>query len=563
MNKHYTHILTLITFAFLSCTAFAQSNVRWSIECQREVYDHATFEVSFTLTNAEGKNVKFPSFDGFDLLSGPSTSQSLSIVNGARSSATSFSFVFQARNPGSYVIGSATIEANGKLWKTEPYNLTVIKSNLKSSDVPSGDIAAIAKMKVSPTRAYVGQQIMAEYIIYYGENIGMSEAPLKPNFEGFFIKDLNVAQVATSGVRVGNRQFEGILVDAVALYPQKAGLFKIDPTNYKIQKRIRSGNPFQNPFGDYVQRNIMTNGENIDVKALPSGAPQTFSGGVGTYKIESFIDKNAYTTNQSISLKLTVEGNGDSRQVGPPTQNFGSDFEVFPARLVSDEEYIEANVVWHKKTFEYLITPKKEGTFTLNPVFTYFDTKSETYKTLDSKTASFSVKKESKSISSFFSGEQAQASNNGSGYLWALLLLLPILGSFTYWWLKVKNKNIVPLSEEEKLVIKKNNAAKIALAQLSKAQQLMDHHQYDLFYKEIGFAINGYLQSKFNITTENLNKEYIHLFLSQRANAQAIATDYKEILEKAEMSMYAGFSDKNVHNIFDRSKNFIANCEME
>lgn len=563
MTKQFKHILILFTFVLVVTTNYAQSNVRWTVECQREVYELATFEVTFTLTNAEGKNVRFPTFDGFEVLSGPSTSRSMTIINGARSSASSYSFALQARKTGNYVIGSASIEVNGKPLKTDPYSVTVVKSNLKSSDVPSNDIAAIAKMKVSPTRAYVGQQIMAEYIIYYGENIGLSEAPLKPNFEGFFIKDLNVAQLTTSGVKVGNRQFEGILVDAVALYPQKAGIFKIEPTNYKIQKRIRSADPFQNPFGDYVQRNIMTNSENIEVKALPNGAPPTFTGGVGTYKIESFIDKIAYTTNQSINLKLTVVGNGDSRQVGPPTQNFGPDFEVFPARLIGDEEYIENNVVWHKKTFEYLITPKKEGNFTLNPLFTYFDTKSETYKTLDSKTASFSVKKENKATMNFFSGEQSNTPSSSNGILLTLLLLLPIIAGLAYYWIKSKKNNKLPLTEEEKLILKKNNAAKIALAQMSKAQQLMDQHQYDLFYKEIGFAINGYLQSKFNITTENLNKEYIHQFLLKRTNGLAMASDYKDILEKAELSMYAGFSDKNVQNIFERSKNFITNCEME
>ncbi len=556
-------LIALIFLSILALRMDAQSNMTWYVECEKEVFEQATFEVTFTLMNAEGKNVKFPSFDHFDVLSGPSTSRSMTIINGSRSSSSTFSFVLSAPKIGNYLLGSATIEVKGKTLKTEPINIAVVKSNLSSADLPKGDVEAIAKMKVAPMKAYTGQQIMAQYLIYYGENIGFSEEPLKPNFEGFFIKDLNVAQASISGVQVGNKRYEGILVDAVALYPQKAGLLKIGATNYKIQKRNPGSNPFHNPFSGYIEKTLKTNEETIDVKALPQGAPATFTGGVGEYNIETNIDKTSLTTNESIALRLTVVGNGDSRQVGPPIQNFGSDFEVFPAKLVGEEEYINNNVVWHKKIFEYLVTPKREGTFTLSPIFTFFNPNQEKYQTLDAKTTSFSVKKESKSISQFFAGNRQTDGSKNKFPTWIIWLLIPLILSFAYWWMSKKSNKNASMSEAQLLELKKKNAGQLALAKLSTAQKLMDEHQHALFYKEIGFAINNYLQSKYTISTENLNKQYVYQFLANTAKGELIPKEYIDILEKADLSMYAGYSDKNVEEIFNRAKNFISSCELD
>jgi hypothetical protein len=563
MKLQFKHILSICLVPFILSCLIGQNSIRWYTECQKEVYESSTFEVSFTLTNAEGKNVKFPTFEGFDVLSGPAINRSMTIIKGSRSGSSGFSFVLQSKKTGNYIIGPATIEANGKIYKSEAVNIAVIKSNLQTKELPSGDLAAIAKLKVTPIKAYVGQQIMAQYVIYYGENIAFSEEPLKPNYDGFFVKDLKVAQATMSGLKVGNKQFEGILVDAVALYPQKAGIVKIEPTTFTIQKRIPGSNPFQNPFGSYVQKVLKTNDESIDVKALPQGAPSTFSGGVGEYKIECDINNSAFTTNQSIVLKLTVSGTGDSRQVGPPLQNFGQDFEVYPARSTEDEEFIANNVVWHKKVFEYLITPKKEGAFVLKPLFTFFDTRQEKFITLESITPTFTVKRESRTVSQFFSGTSQSEKHSDQFPKWPFFMIAPFLAFLVYWLWKKKSSNKPSLSNEEKLELRKKNAGQLALAKLGTAKQLMDESKYELFYKEIGFAINNYLQSKYTISTENLNKQYIHSFLSNKSKSPSIARDYSDIIEKAELSMYAGYSDKNVKDIFNNAKNFILTCELD
>jgi hypothetical protein len=555
------NIIHFFIFMLIGTLSKAQADIKWYAECSTEVVEATAFEVSFTLTNAVGKNVKFPSFEGFNVLSGPSTSKSSSWINGVSTSSMGYSFVLEAKHIGDYFIGPAIINVGGKELKTAAIKVKVSKSNLQSTTLPDGDIAAIAKMNVNKKTAFVGEQLMTKYFIYYGENLGFSEEPLKPIYPGFFVKDLVVGHSTVSPIKIGNRMFDGVLIDAVALFPQRPGMAKIDKTKFTVQKRIGSS---RNPFGDYVQKTLTTNDETIEVRALPQGAPPMFSGGVGEYEIAATINANNVTTNQSIPLILIVKGTGDSRQVGPPIQQFGPDFEVFPARLLDEQESIVNNTVWHTKKYEYLIKPSKPGNFVLKPKFVYFDVNTETYKTLETATPNITVTKGNSSLKNLFDGTLSNQKKDSASFSFLLIAsILAIVGAGLYFYFRKKKASKPATSYEELLMIKRSNAGKLALEKLRKAKELIDSQEYTAFYKEIGFAINNYLQGKFGITTENLNKTHIHNFLTSRPNGNAVSETYKSILEKADLSMYAGFSDKNVQDIFERAKGFIADMELE
>ena len=100
------------------------------------------FEVTFTLENAKGDSFSAPSFAGFEVLSGPSRSTQMSIINGRTSQKMSFSYGLTIVNPGKQRIGSATIRANGKTYKSQPIDITAVKgkNQLSSSSKKDGTI---------------------------------------------------------------------------------------------------------------------------------------------------------------------------------------------------------------------------------------------------------------------------------------------------------------------------------------------------------------------------------------------------------------------------------------
>ena len=84
------------------------------------------FVVRFQLDNAEGANFSAPDFEGFDVVSGPSTSRNVSIINGVMSQQMSFSYHLKPRDIGNYYIEPASVEVEGQFLETEPIAILVV-----------------------------------------------------------------------------------------------------------------------------------------------------------------------------------------------------------------------------------------------------------------------------------------------------------------------------------------------------------------------------------------------------------------------------------------------------
>lgn len=557
--------MKLIHLIICLMTGFAASSqeVRWYAEAPSEVTVNGTFEVNFTLDNAEPKDVKFPDFTDFEILQGPSTSRSVSIINGSKSSSFGYGFTLLAEKEGKFTIPPATAKINGKIVSTNAITIQVKKSDLSEKDFTSNDILAKAELKLKPTTAYIGQQVNAVYYIHYGENINMSSNIELPDFKGFFVKPLNLQNKAMGSTTIGNRRFETLLVDALALFPQQAGHFTIDKAIFPLKKKISNNRSFFDPFGNYVDRPIATNDASINIKPLPANAPEHFCGAVGDYVIETTVINTTAEKSGTIILRMKMTGDGDSKQVQIPTIKLGNEFEVFPGKLIDENEFVSAERLYHTKNIEYLITPKQIGQFTINPSINIFDPNVGQYKDISSKPIDLIIGegKENGKLD-LFQYQNGDSNLDSKGSLWVYGILgLGLISGLIFLFIRKKNLNkgitIDPLEQ------KRINAGKLALSKLTKARQYMDASAHNEFYKETGEAVNNYLQEKYQIATEDLNKNYISNFLVSFDGNEQLIHQYQNISSKADLSIYGGYNNPNTKEVFEDAKSFIETLEMK
>lgn len=83
-------------------------------------------QVSFLLENANAQDFAPPTFEGFDVISGPNTSSSMSIINGAVSQSLSYTYYVQPRDIGNYYLTPASITTEEKVLETEPIEIMVL-----------------------------------------------------------------------------------------------------------------------------------------------------------------------------------------------------------------------------------------------------------------------------------------------------------------------------------------------------------------------------------------------------------------------------------------------------
>lgn len=84
------------------------------------------FIVRFTLQNVEGINFTPPSFEGFDVVSGPNQSSEFSMINGDVTQKMTYAYYLKPRDIGNYYITPASIETPDAVLESQPTAILVL-----------------------------------------------------------------------------------------------------------------------------------------------------------------------------------------------------------------------------------------------------------------------------------------------------------------------------------------------------------------------------------------------------------------------------------------------------
>ena len=86
------------------------------------------FQVTFTLKNGDGNKFEAPTFNDFDIVSGPNQSSSFSMMNGVTTQSISYTYYLQPKDVGNYYVEPAFIEVDGKTLETQPIEILVLEN---------------------------------------------------------------------------------------------------------------------------------------------------------------------------------------------------------------------------------------------------------------------------------------------------------------------------------------------------------------------------------------------------------------------------------------------------
>ncbi|MGB5894992.1 MAG: BatD family protein [Ignavibacteriaceae bacterium] len=398
--------LLIILFLFLPLHILAQSFVA-SVD-QTTVADNQHFEVSFTFSgkNINGaRNFKPPTFTNFLVLSGPNQSTSIQIINGVQSGSLSYNYVIQAKSIGTFSIGTASIEYNGESFKTKPIKITIVKGSSKpkkqkqDAEISDEEIAKnlFIRAVVDKRKAFLGEQVTVTYKLYTRLNIAAQMSISKlPQYQGFWAEELETSSNITFATEVidGKQYRVGVLKKA-ALFPTQAGKLEITPFELTVPIQLRRNRNRNNFFDDFfndpfgfnqtIEYNATSNKVTIDVLFLPTeGKPISFNGAVGEFSLNADIDKTTAKTNEAVTLKVILSGQGNLELLDMPELNLPSGFEKYEPK--TSENINKRNIISGSKTAEYLMIPRVVGKREIPPVeFNYFNPAKKKYVTLRSK----------------------------------------------------------------------------------------------------------------------------------------------------------------------------------
>lgn len=547
----------------------------------REVLVGNPFEVTFQLKNAKVKKIEPPNFNGLQA-QGPNIGQSFSYVNGRSSTNESYSYYVIANKPGTYKIGAAKVITNkGKTIKSKPLTVKVV-------DRPSvDDNAGLAgrvflRTELSNTNAVVGEQVTVDIRIYTQVGIEQTEMVKEPMFEDMYSHYLRSFANRPEIVVVDGNQYHTQIIRRIVVFPSKPGVIEVEPAVLNIGIASNTGGGMFNPFAleSYTIKSLPVE---LNVREL-GGAVSGFSGAVGNYEMQAHVSKNKITSDDVIELTMRIRGQGDIKQVLTP--NIGVDKKYFDQFKPNINEDIRegGGLLGGVKEFQYVLTPKATGTFTVNPSFIYFDAKAKKFITVDT-TITIDVSKgknglptkaerdatadkplvleaiQSEDLMGFKAPlKNAQFTKGKQGFflgsfLFWILTGLPFVGLIGFLQWKKKQSDLNNISDSER---KRNNAGSEASRRLQAAKNALSQGDSKLFFNEISKALLGFVGDKYNIPTVELTKDNVRQKLAAQDIAAEKIDSLVSILQTSEMALFAGLSNnESMEKVYQESTDLI------
>ena len=246
---------------------------------------------------------------------------------------------------------------------------------------PNDKEGFLIRAEVNKKEVYVGEQLTVNWYIYTRGVIETIDRLKFPNLKNFWKEDIEVSPSLNFRPYVVNGvAYRRALLGSYALFPIRAGEAKID--SYKVKCRLRLGGGFSfGPSRSYTQESPVIQ---IKVKELPlEGRPVNFSGAVGNFSVVAFLanqgvgrQKNLFSVNQPLSLKIRFEGEGNAKLIDLPKISWPSGIEYYDTQV--DSKFFKTGRSY--KEFEVLLIPRKEGEFQIPSMeFSIFNPETQKY----------------------------------------------------------------------------------------------------------------------------------------------------------------------------------------
>lgn len=590
-----------ILAAVLSAVSLSAQSIK--AEAPNLVSEGESFKVSFSIDGEDAPtSFEWAPGNDFKLVWGPQkgSSTSISIVNGSttRKTSTSYTYVLEAVKAGVYTLPAASATVKGSLIKSRTLSVEVVSgvaqpSSASSSsssssasrqqdasgdaraavsgDVASGDI--FMRLSFSKTSAVVGEPITATLKLYHNVYFSGGEDVKFPSFIGFWSQQTYApTSLDFTREKIGDKIYNAATIRSWTLVPQKSGTLDVEPAEMVClisvrQARKSSGSIFDSFFQDSyqtVRKRVSTRPVQIRVSPLPSGAPSSFGGGVGSFSMSASVSRDSLKAHDAASLLVTVSGSGNVALLEAPKITFPADFEAYDVKTTDKAK---------AKSFEYPFIPRSEGDFLIGPVeYSYYDPSAGRYVTLSAGpfplkvlkgAASGSVssggtlvesgRKDVRTLSSdirYISTKTPSLDGSGRFFIFSpLFFVLLALMLLAVLLIKVVSGKVSAMRED--VVGSRNRgASKMARKRLALASSYLKKSLYTAFYEELHRALLGFISDKFNMDASEQNKDNIRARLLDSGVSEALSDDFTGLLDACEYARYApdgGHEAMSVH----------------
>ena len=607
MKGFFKHTLLTVVALFAMLTARADGDVSFEINTPLMVTAGEMFRVEFVLTNAkpDQDSFKVPSFEGLEVLAGPTTSSghSFQSINGVSSSKSTYTitYVVMGQAAGNITIGSAEVAVKGKKYTTKATPIEVVAQSAKREEQAAAEQGTavqnqiaqddiLLRLNLSRSTVYQGEPIRASLTLYTRASIAGFEDVKLPSFNGFWSQELPVDDYRATRQTVNGKVYDSQIIKEYLLYPQQTGTLSIEPADITAVAQVvmRTNRAFDPFFGGgsevyNVPRKLTTGRVNVTVKELPEGAPASFTGAVGQFTMDTQLPSQELKANSAASYTVKIAGTGNLTFLQAPKLSLPSSFELYDVRSTEAIQSSTAGTSGYRQ-FEYPFIARAEGEYDIPAIeFSYFSPEKNAYVTLSSAaltlnvspdgsvgsataaqiitgTSKEGVRQLGSDIRFIKLGDAALASVAAplmfSTAYFVILLLIIVLAVVAYFMLRRAIRD-----SKNTVLVRNRRANKVAVQRFRAAERFMREQNRHAFFEEMLRALWGYMSDKLNIPVSTLTKENIREQLQRRGCPAEDAQRFTDIISRCDEAQYSPAESVQMSDVYAEGVNIISQIE--
>lgn len=557
---------------------------------------------------------------GFQAVGGPSTQESLTMVQGQVSRSLTISWMLQPLREGPLEIGPTGIPIRGgRALESNRVGVTVSKMPLAAPGIGplpgrAGEEIYSARTGnenidrqlrdrlflrpvIDKTEAFVGEQITLTYELCQAEGLsirgyGIERPPTYPDFIVQTLYEPPSGQLQFRRQSIGGVAFQVAAIQMVALYAPKSGATTIPaavltadiPVDRGIRRKFPSifdDFPFDDPFQERVRARLVARPIGVRILPLPTeGRPADFSGTVGEYQMTASLDRSEVRQYDLVTLKVQFTGKGQVEATSAPRILDAPGIERFKT---------QSSVAGGTKTFEFFLRPNEAGEFKFPGVeYSIFNPGRKQYERLQTQPLALRVlpaPKPEKPIVQVFTppptGADGQSPSSvveinrdieyirttdflRHGLTGAPLYKIPALLTFQLFPVALLAASYAIRRRREKLEgdvawARRRSARSVASKRLRGAHKLLSAGESSRFFDELSRALRQFVADQVNESAVGLTAERIAHALAERGIATEDVAAMIALLDLCESARYSNSRPEatEMRRAFDRASELI------
>lgn len=351
-------------------------------------------KIEITVSDVSGSlpHIAIPGIEQFHMFGREVQRRSVNGVN-----TVTHRYTVRTDKPGVFELGPVTIEVDGKSLVSNKISLRVVGGpapaprHAAPSVVRDEEIDIFARLTLDTSRAVVGEKVGATLRVYvYGAEVNV-HAIIKPDCASCTMT--GYSEPVSGRETIKGKQY-GFLEWTWDLYPTAPGNIVVpaygveyDAPKAHIQ---RTNHGFLSSFfNSFERKRIYSNAANITVSPLPE-TTKTVQG-IGEFKsFVAHIKPGSVKQGEGAVLTLELEGHGTIQGDIPELFGMPASLKWYASKWYTQEAH-DADAM-PKRCFEYIVQGMEAGDWSIPAqLFFYYDTRTRTYKTLETAGVTMTV----------------------------------------------------------------------------------------------------------------------------------------------------------------------------